>query len=86
MTNQVIPDEAVDAAWATVWDVPGRPSSDISREEMRAALEAATPLLVAGHLETLAADVKARGDIGKDGGLEAWDYLTWKAEQIRPTA
>ena len=22
---QVIPDEAVDVAWATVWDVPGRP-------------------------------------------------------------
>jgi len=41
--NQVIPDAAVEAAWATIWDVPSLPTCDITRSELRAALEAAAP-------------------------------------------
>jgi hypothetical protein len=33
-------------------------------------------------LRQAAADTRARGDIGKDGGCEAWDYLTWRADRI----
>jgi len=77
-----VPDPAVAAAWATFWDVPQRPTCNITRPELRAALEAAAPHMLADHLLTLAADVRARGDIGKDGGLESWDYLTWQAERV----
>lgn len=55
------------------------------------AVEAAARLeharaVIAAYLDSLASDVKVRGDIGKDGGLEAWDYLTGKAEQLREGA
>jgi len=82
MSNQVIPAEAVEAAAQALrdafdWGVDG------FEEQAKRALEAAAPHMLAGHLLKLAADVKARGDIGKDEGLEAWDYLTWKAKQLR---
>ena len=88
-----ISDEAVEAA--AEWlphsdDCEVRPERDctcwqLRADLMRAALEAAAPHMLADHLLTLAADVRARGDIGKDGGLESWDYLTWQAERVRPT-
>lgn len=84
MEKVMIPAEAVEAAWDKLHENPIRPIG-IDYAELEAALEAAAPYIIADHLLTLAADVKARGDIGKDEGLESWDYLTWKAEQIRPT-
>jgi len=48
----------------------------------RAAVRAAAPHLIAGALRSLAADTKARGDVGKDGGIEAWKYLEWNADQL----
>jgi len=42
----VIPDEAVEAAWATFWDVPGVPTSNVTRPEIRLALEAAAQHLL----------------------------------------
>ena len=46
---------------------------------------AVAPIVREAQAEALmeaAADTKARGDIGKDGGVEAWDYLTWRADRI----
>ena len=45
-----ISDEAVEAAWATVWNVPGEPTCNLSRREMQAALEAAAPYIIAGYI------------------------------------
>lgn len=33
-------------------------------------------------LREAAYDTRARGDIGKEGGVEAWDYLHWRADRI----
>jgi hypothetical protein len=33
-------------------------------------------------LRDAAADTRARGDIGKNSGIEAWDYLNWRADRI----
>lgn len=93
MTNQVIPAEAVEAAAKALWDKEmNAPWSSVAGgfkapflRDARAALEAAAPHMLSDYLLTLAADSKVRGDIGKDEGLESWDYLTWKAEQIRAT-
>lgn len=49
------------------------------KEHVLPILIAGGPHLVAGALNELAADAMARGDIGKDGGLESWDYLGWHA-------
>lgn len=92
MTNPVIPAEAVEAAVRTMPEYTPEDEADsfdlkaheVLRGKVEMILEAAAPHIIADHLLTLAADVKARGDIGKHGGLEAWDYLTWKAEQLRP--
>lgn len=67
------------------WDDLPRQRKGYFLRRAKIALEAAAPYMLAQALDELAADVKARGDIGKDGGLEAWDYLTWKAEQLRTT-
>lgn len=53
------------------------------KEKAKAILEAAAPQLMAERLLALAADTRARGDIGKEGGVEAWDYLTRSAELMR---
>lgn len=34
-------------------------------------------------LEEAAHEARIRGDIGKDGGLESWDYLEWRAATER---
>lgn len=52
----MIPAEAVEAAWATMWDVPGVPTCNATRAEVRLALEAAAPHMLAraynaGHLD-----------------------------------
>lgn len=33
-------------------------------------------------LREAARDTKARGDIGKEGGVEAWDYLHARADRL----
>ena len=86
MTNQVIPDAAVEAAAKTLAVLNSDAGDQLSDHEWaRAILEAAAPHMLAAYLLGLAADVRARGDIGKDGGLESWDYLAWHAEKVGPT-
>ena len=80
-----VPEAAVEAAWVTVADYFDDTEQESWKDILRTALEAAAPHMLADHLLTLAADVRARGDIGKDDGLESWDYLTWQAERVRPT-
>jgi hypothetical protein len=48
------------------------------------AITAAAPHLIAAAIRTIAADTRARGDVGKEeqGGIEAWVYLEWKAQQL----
>ena len=55
-----------------------------ARTRAKAYLEAAAPYILRDHLLALAADARARGDIGKDGGVEAWDYLTFHAQKASP--
>ena len=80
-----IQDAAVEAAYARIADNLDDTETESWKDLLRLALEAAAPHMLADHLLTLAADVRARGDIGKDDGLESWDYLTWQAERVRPT-
>ena len=84
------PDAAVDAAANELHDREGYSIALADgpayrkayyRTLAREVLEAAAPHIISEHLLKLAADVRARGDIGKDGGLESWDYLTWHAER-----
>ena len=79
-----LPAEAIEAAHKA-WRAQAALEGSIFEYNLRAAIEAAAPLIVATYLDGLAADVNARGDIGKDEGREAWDYLTWKADQVRTT-
>jgi len=73
-----IPDEAVEAAHkAFLAPAVG----GTARDHMRRALEAAAPHLMAKALREAAADTRARGDVGKDGGIEAWTYLEWRASK-----
>jgi hypothetical protein len=77
----VSPDEAVEAG-LYAWGFSSQ-NIDERRELLKHILEAAAPHLLAEHLLALAADTKIRGDIGKDEGVEAWDYLTSKANLLR---
>lgn len=47
-----------------------------------AAVFAAAPHIITGTLRALAAEARTRGDIGKDGGIEAWTFLEWHATQL----
>jgi hypothetical protein len=47
---------------------------------LEAALMVAYPVIEAELLRKLAKDTRARGDIGKEGGVEAWDYLNAHAD------
>lgn len=87
----MIPPLAIDAAKEAMREVTPPPGVDKSawlKEHGRYALlagaiAAAAPHLISEHLLSLARDARARGDIGKDGGTEAWDYLTFHAEKAR---
>lgn len=46
----MITDKAIDAAWETMWDVPGVPRCNATREEVRLALEAAAPYMLLAAL------------------------------------
>jgi len=46
------------------------------------AVRAAAPHIIAGTLRALAREARTRGDIGKDGGIEAWTFLEWHAELL----
>ena len=86
-----ITQEAVDAAAKRLFEsVPqGEPRTEWDelkavgqleyKEHVLPILIAGGPHLVAGALNELAADTRARGDIGKEDGLEPWDYLGWQA-------
>lgn len=79
-----IPDEAVEAAKVAIH----RASLDVFTHEeadvlARTALAAAAPFIAAQALVDAARDVAARGDIGRDGGISAWNYLNSRAELAR---
>jgi hypothetical protein len=81
-----VPDEAVEAA-ARVYELLLTTSDpeyvpDL-RSDMRAALTAAAPFIAAQALVDAARDVAARGDIGRDGSISAWNYLNSRAELVR---
>ena len=67
-----IPDKAVTAA----------ASAFIDAGSLVNALHAAAPYIAAVALREAAADASVRGDIGKDGGVEAWRYLGARADRI----
>ena len=85
----MIPDEAVEAAAVAMEDAAlsliGSDLGTMYRNDIaRAALAAAAPHLAAKALQEAADDTRARGDIGKDGGIEAWTYLEWRARKEGP--
>lgn len=53
------------------WEFTAKEIGQIAREAGIAALEEA------------AKEARIRGDIGKDGGIEAWDWLNWLAGNLR---
>jgi hypothetical protein len=75
-----IPDEAVEEARVAI--EREFPYDENNAYIARLALAAAAPYLQAQALRDAAADTRARGDIGKDSGIEAWDYLNWRADRI----
>lgn len=92
--DQVIPDEAAATAARAhqelmakagypSWEALMPSGREIQMNRMRAALEAAAPYIISAHLLDLANDTSVRGDIGKEGGVEAWDYLRARADSYR---
>ena len=90
-TNPTITEQAVEAAAEYLphsSDCEVRPERDCTCWKlrvnlMREALEAAAPVIAAQALEDAARDVAVRGDIGRDGGISAWNYLNSRAELAR---
>jgi hypothetical protein len=62
------------------WREQATVNGTILEYNLEAAVEAAVPVIEAELLRRLAKDTRERGDIGKEGGVEAWDYLNAHAD------
>ena len=79
-------DEATEAARKRLAELltilERREVSEVSDLLARAAVHVAAPIIITGALRALANEAKTRGDVGKEGGIEAWTFLEWHASQL----